>query len=305
MTEQHFEASEFSGKMRLDKFLAARLPELSRSRIQALIEEKHVLLNGGEAKASSAVRLGDKVKVTIPEVVASSHEAEEIPLKILFEDRDLVVINKPSGLVVHPGAGNPAHTLVNALLHHVPDLSGIGGEERPGIVHRLDKDTSGCIVVAKNDLAHRALAAQFAGRSIQKVYLALVHGKPAKPQGRIETLIGRHPVHRKKMAVVATPDGRNAITEYQILGVQGGYCLVSCRLLTGRTHQIRVHLKHLGHPLAGDVLYGGKLSNQIQRQMLHAWQLGFTHPTSGDWRKFEAPLPEDFLPFAGLLPDLS
>ena len=197
-------------------------------------------------------------------------------------------------MVVHPAAGNREHTLVNALLHHCKTLSGIGGEQRPGIVHRLDKDTSGCLVVAKNDIAHQGLSRQFAGRSVSKIYLALASGIFKSKKGVIETCIGRHPVHRKKMAVVQSGRGRTAKTEYRVLQEPGLFSLVECTLHTGRTHQIRVHLKHLGHPLMGDALYGSKPSTNFPRQMLHAWKLGFTHPRTEEWMEFQSPLPEDF-----------
>jgi len=202
-------------------------------------------------------------------------------------------------MVVHPAAGNPSGTLVNALLHHCTSLSGIGGEQRPGIVHRLDKETSGCLVVAKNDLAHQGLSKQFAGRTLLKVYLALAAGHLTKKTGVIETEIARHPVHRKKMAVVEKGRGRASTTDYRVLRELPGASLVECTLHTGRTHQIRVHLKHLGHPLLGDALYGRRGS--YERQMLHAWKLGFTHPRTGKWMEFQSPIPQDFVD-AGALP---
>jgi 23S rRNA pseudouridine1911/1915/1917 synthase len=227
-------------------------------------------------------------------------EPEPIPLEILHETGDLLVINKAPGMVVHPGPGNRNRTLVNALLHRCPDLSGIGGVLRPGIVHRLDKETSGCLVVAKNDRAHRELSRQFAGRSVRKTYLALVRGRPRRKTGTIETRIGRHPVNRKKMAVLPPPRGRVAVTDYRVLQDLEGRSLVECGLRTGRTHQIRVHLNHLGHPILGDRLYGGRAPG-FERQMLHAWRLGFRHPGSDEWIELEAPLPDDFLA-AGVRP---
>ncbi|MEO5721600.1 MAG: RluA family pseudouridine synthase, partial [Chthoniobacterales bacterium] len=219
---------------------------------------------------------------------------EAIAFPILFEDEDLIVIDKPAGLVVHPGAGNEDGTLVNALLHHCPTLSGIGGKERPGIVHRLDKETSGCLVVAKNDTAHRELSKQFAARTLKKIYLALVAGQLQKTSGAIDAPIARHPVHRQRMAISRTMRGRSAMTEYRVVRAGLEMSLVECALHSGRTHQIRVHLHHLGNPVLGDKLYAAKLAKNFPRQMLHAWRLGFTHPRSGEWKEFEAPLPADF-----------
>ncbi len=203
------------------------------------------------------------------------------------------MVNKPAGLVVHPGAGHRKHTLVNALLNHCTTLSGIGGKERPGIVHRLDKETSGCLVVAKNDAAHRGLSRQFADRTVEKIYLALVAGKLREPAGVIEEKIGRHPVHRQRMST-ARVRGREAKTEYRVIRSSERASLVECRLHSGRTHQIRVHLHHLGHPLLGDKLYGPRITKDFPRQMLHAWKLGFRHPRTEKWTSFEAPLPDDF-----------
>ena len=196
-------------------------------------------------------------------------------------------------MTVHPGAGHRERTLVNALLHHCPTLSGIGGKERPGIVHRLDKETSGCIVAAKNDIAHRELSKQFATRAVEKIYLALAHGKVRKQTGVIEQKIGRHPVHRQRMSV-ASPRGRAAKTEYRVLCSNDQASLIECKLHSGRTHQIRVHLHHLGHPVLGDKIYAPRFAKNLPRQMLHAWKLGFRHPRIGEWKNFEAPLPDDF-----------
>jgi len=217
---------------------------------------------------------------------------EALPLETLFEDDDIIVINKPAGLTVHPGAGQREHTLVNALLSRCAVLSGIGGKERPGIVHRLDKDTSGCLVVAKNDIAHRELSKQFAARSVEKIYLALVAGKLRKAAGVIEEKIGRHPVHRQRMQVRSVR-GRTAKTEYRVIRSSDEASLIECRLHSGRTHQIRVHLRHLGHPVLGDKVYGRRLAKNFPRQMLHAWKLGFHHPRTGEWNNFKAPLPAD------------
>lgn len=276
---------------RLDRYLALVLPQFSRSRMQALIRAGHVQLEGKTARPREIVRPNMVVRLIEPPLRPIDAAPEEIPLDILFEDSDLLVINKPAGLVVHPGAGNRNHTLVNALLHHCVNLSGIGGKDRPGIIHRLDKETSGCLVVAKNDAAHQDLARQFAQRAVTKIYLALVAGKLRRPYGTVEAAIGRHPVHRKKMHVDLRR-GRAAKTEYRVLESSRDISLVECILHTGRTHQIRVHLHHLGHPVIGDMLYGKKSS--APRQMLHAWKLGFEHPRTRETLLFEAPIPADF-----------
>jgi 23S rRNA pseudouridine1911/1915/1917 synthase len=280
-------------RLRLDQFLAKRLPEFSRSRLQQLIRDGFIRLNNANSRPRQIVRGGDKIQFTEPPLEKIETLPEQIPLEILFEDNDLVVVSKPAGLVVHPGAGHREHTLVNALLNHCSTLSGIGGKERPGIVHRLDKETSGCLVVAKNDAAHRGLSKQFADRTVEKIYLALVAGKLRKPAGVIEEKIGRHPVHRQRMSA-APVRGREAKTEYRLIRSSEQATLVECRLHSGRTHQIRVHLHHLGHPVLGDKLYGPRITNDFPRQMLHAWKLGFRHPRTGDWKSFEAPLPDDF-----------
>ena len=287
---------------RLDLYLTAQLPHLSRSRLQGLIKNGHVTLDGKPAKPGEKVRRGARVIVTEPPAEPSLLEPEEIPLDVLFEDSDLLVINKPPGMVVHPAAGHARHTLVHALLAHCTTLSGIGGELRPGIVHRLDKDTSGCLVVAKNDLAHAHLSRQFAGRSVTKIYLALVQGYfAASRSGSIDNLIGRHPVDRKKMAVLER-GGRASRTTWRVAQeLPGVGTLLECTLHTGRTHQIRVHVKHLGHPLLGDALYAPKLARHFPRQMLHAWKLGFAHPRTAEPMHFCSPLPEDFI-LAGVRP---
>lgn len=291
--------SKDDARLRLDRFLARELPAYSRSRIQQLIRDKFVRLNDESPRSSDLLRPGDRVELVEPPVEKIETKPEAIPLEILFEDDDIIVINKPPGLVVHPGAGNREHTLVNALLHHCPNLSGIGGKERPGIVHRLDKDTSGCIVVAKNDAAHRNLSEQFAERSVEKVYLALVAGKMRKNSGTIEKNIGRHPVHRQRMSVNAK--GRAAKTEYRVLSGSEKGSLMECRLHSGRTHQIRVHLQHLGHPVLGDKIYGAKFARNYPRQMLHAWKLSFRHPRTGELKRVEATMPEDFEKVRGSL----
>ena len=311
---------------RLDRFLAGALAHLSRSRVQALIKDGHVWLNRRPAKPSESLRSADVVSWEEPPPADTALVPEAMDLPVLYEDDDLLVVDKPAGLVTHPAPGNEAGTLVNALLAHCPTLSGIGGERRPGIVHRLDKDTTGCLVVAKNDFAHRSLAAQFAGRTVRKTYLALVRGIPRPMAGTIDAPIGRHPVNRKKMAVLSLKHrSRSARTDYRVLGIfkvdpvaspgamtfgggqvsdtfkanpvagYGPISLVECNLHTGRTHQIRVHLQHLGYPILGDPLYGGP--RPPERQMLHAWKLAFVHPRTGREQEFRAPLPADFLAF--------
>jgi 23S rRNA pseudouridine1911/1915/1917 synthase len=280
-------------KLRLDQFLAKRLPEFSRSRLQQLIRDGFVRLNNSTSRPRQIVRGGDRIELTEPPLEKIETLPEPIPLEILFEDDDLIAINKPAGLVVHPGAGHREHTLVNALLNHCATLSGIGGKERPGIVHRLDKETSGCVVVAKNDATHRDLSKQFAARTVEKIYLALVAGKLRKPAGVIEERIGRHPIDRKRMSATMLR-GRAARTEYSVVRSSDQASLIECRLHSGRTHQIRVHLHHLGHPVLGDKVYAPRLAKDFPRQMLHAWKLGLRHPRSEEWKNFEAPLPDDF-----------
>jgi 23S rRNA pseudouridine1911/1915/1917 synthase len=280
-------------RMRVDLFLVKSLPEFSRSRIQQLIRGGFVRLGGATTRPNQSVRCGDEIEVTEPPPEKIQTEPEAIPLTILFEDDDLVVINKAAGLTVHPGAGQREHTLVNGLLHHCSTLSGIGGKERPGIVHRLDKETSGCLVVAKNDVAHRKLSKQFTERTVEKIYLALVAGKLRRETGVIENKIGRHPVHRQRMSV-SSPTGRAAKTEYRVLRSSEQASLVECKLHSGRTHQIRVHLHHLGNPVLGDKIYAPSFAREFPRQMLHAWKLGFRHPRTGEWKTFEAQLPDDF-----------
>jgi len=282
-----------AARLRLDQFLARELPKFSRSRLQQLIRKEFIKLNGSPARPRDLVRTGDRVEINEPPPETIDNQPEAIPLDVLFEDEDLIVINKPAGLVVHPGAGHREHTLVNALLHHFPKLSGIGGKERPGIVHRLDKETSGCLVVAKTDEAHRGLSAQFEARTVEKIYLALVAGKLRKNAGIVEEKIGRHPAHRQRMSI-ASKCGRAAKTEYRVVSSSDEMSLIECKLHTGRTHQIRVHLHHLGHPVLGDKVYGAKYTKAFPRQMLHAWKLGFQHPRTDEWKNFEAALPNDF-----------
>ena len=294
MSETRFEFSSEAGDAgsRLDHFLASRIPELSRSRIQALMEEGRVLVNGEPKLRSCKLRGGEVIALTVPAVISSENLPEDIALEILFEDDDLIVINKPAGLVVHPAPGHAGGTLVNALLHHCTSLSGIGGVERPGIVHRLDKETSGCLVAAKNDAAHQSLTEQFAGREVRKIYLAICAGILKKKKGTINVPLGRHPVHRQKMGI-RVRDGREAVTDWLVLAALPCGTLVRCTLHTGRTHQIRVHMKHLGHPVVGDEVYGKRAG--FARHLLHAWKLGFSHPRTGFPLDFTAPIPPDFL----------
>ncbi|MGI8820664.1 MAG: RluA family pseudouridine synthase [Chthoniobacterales bacterium] len=289
------EVSPERAGLRLDRFLALELAQFSRSRLQALIAGGFVRLNGATPRPRELIRLGDRIELTVPPVEKIDARPEAIPFPVLFEDDDLVVIDKPAGLVVHPGAGNREHTLVNALLGHCRTLSGIGGKERPGIVHRLDKETSGCLVVAKNDATHQDLSRQFAARTVQKIYLALVAGRLRQTSGSIDAPIERHPVQRQRMSIArSSARGRAALTDYRVIGARDTMSLVECILHSGRTHQIRVHLHHLGNPLLGDKVYAPKLAQGYPRQMLHAWRLGFSHPRRGEWRDFEAPLPADF-----------
>lgn len=277
--------------VRLDVFATSVLVGVSRSRVQARIKEGDITVNGQPARASLVLSPGDAVRIAVegpPE--AAEMIPEDRALDILFEDEALLVLNKPAGISVHPGAGVQSGTLVHALLHHCRGLSSIGGVERPGIVHRLDKETSGCLVVAKSDAAHNALSDQFARRAVSKAYLAVADGTPRMPHGIIDAAIARHKVHRQKMAV--DPRGREALTAYRVLGQEGAFSLVECRPKTGRTHQIRVHLKHLGHPVTGDPVYGRR--RDFERHLLHAWKLEFLHPLTGRKMAFVAPLPPDF-----------
>lgn len=290
---------EDSAGDRLDRYLSAHLPEFSRARIQSLIKSGAICSDDGSpCKPKTPVEIGMRLHINIPEPKPAAAVPQEIPLRILYEDEHLIVLDKESGMVVHPAAGNPDGTLVNALLHHCGDLSGIGGVERPGIVHRLDKDTSGCIVVAKNDGAHNSLSAQFAERDTQKIYLAVVQGLPSPSEGTVFTNIGRHPVNRLKMTVVNPGSGKPAITDYKTLfyDEHTDSSLMLCTLHTGRTHQIRVHMLHLGHPLIGDPVYSHPSRQKARpgRLMLHAWRLSFFHPVSGKRMHFTAPIPPQF-----------
>jgi len=288
---------------RLDTWLRTKFPAVSRGAIQRLIDEGHIQVDGRQVKPTHSPRAGQTVTVHWPEARAAEARPEDIPLEILFEDASLLVVNKPAGLVVHPAAGHDEHTLVNALLHHCAGrLSGIGGVARPGIVHRLDKETSGCLVVAKSDEAHLALSAQFASRKVHKIYQAIVCGELARDTGEIRAAIARHSTHRKRMAV-SEDLGREARTSYRVLERLRSATLVEAVIHTGRTHQIRVHFQHVGHPLVGDRTYGNRQNQKLEdltgyaapRQMLHAFELAFTHPRLGRKMEFKAPLPPDFL----------
>src|SRR6267143_3394109 len=292
--------------MRLDQLLAARLPGLSRSRLQKLIEEGAVRVAGVAAKASLRPRAGAEIEVRVPEPRPAALVPEDLRLPVLYQDDDLLVIDKPAGVAVHPGAGIHSGTIVHGLLHQVRGLAGIGGELRPGIVHRLDKETSGCLVVAKTEPALRGLQAQFKSRRVEKRYLAIVHGAPAD-SGELDTLHGRHPVDRKRFSS-RVREGRRAVTRWRVLARAAGAALLEVELLTGRTHQLRAHFADAGHPLLGDALYGGRkrearlrpdapvrrASAALGRQALHAAVLGFTHPLTGAAVRCEAPLPPEF-----------
>lgn len=288
---------------RIDSYLRQFFPGVSRKALVRLIREGCILVNGETVKPRHFPKAGEVIEITWPEPREPVAEAEDIPLNILYEDDDLIVLNKDAGIVVHPGNGHEEHTLVNALLHHCEGrLSGVGGVARPGIVHRLDKDTSGCMVVAKNDFTHLGLAKQFAARSMTKIYLALLCGEEVPPSGNIRASIARHPSHRKRMAVRDDEHARAAHTSYRVLGRYRGATLVEATLHTGRTHQIRVHFQYIGYPLVGDATYGKRQNNRLQeltgyaapRQMLHAQSLAFLHPRLERELTFTAELPHDF-----------
>jgi 23S rRNA pseudouridine1911/1915/1917 synthase len=282
---------------RLDHFLVESLPDYSRARLQALIKAGLVLVNGAPAKKSGQMLgPGSVVEVRIPPPVPSNLVGENIPLDIIFENEDVIVVNKPAGMVVHPAAGHDTGTLVHAVLGYEPDIEGIGGEERPGVVHRLDKDTSGLILLAKNDKAHHWLQDQFRLRKVEKTYIALVDGKPPTPSGRVEASIGRDPSHRKKMAIVSEGKGRQAVSEYKTLESFPQHTLLEFHPLTGRTHQIRLHCAMLGCPIVGDKIYGRKKpSLALDRHFLHAQKLKILLPDEKQARTFEAPLPDELV----------
>lgn len=299
MSDERVEVFRFECQQpeRLDRYLTGLLPEFSRARIQGLIADGFVRLNGRlPKKAGEMVEQGDEIEVRIPPPVPAGLQAEQIPLDIVFENEDLLVVNKSAGMVVHPAAGHASGTLVNAVLGYVPDLEGIGGEERPGVVHRLDKETSGLILLAKNERAHRWLQDQFRLRKVEKTYLALVDGHPPTPTGRVEAPIGRDPVQRKKMAITPPGKGREAISEYKTIETFRHHALLEFHPLTGRTHQIRLHCAFLGCPIVGDTVYGRKKPTvEIGRHFLHAWRLKIVLPGEKKARLFEAPLPDELM----------
>jgi len=279
--------------VRLDKFLADKTDK-TRSFIQKAIDDGCVMINGKTALGKTKVKLNDEIDFEEPEATTAEIKPQDIPLEIVYEDDDLIIINKPKGMVVHPAPGNPDNTLVNAVMAHCGDrLSTINSVVRPGIVHRIDKDTSGLLVIAKNDESHLKLSEQFKVHSIERVYTAVVKGKFRETTGTVNAPIGRHPVHRKKMAVT-DKNSKSAVTHFEVLEELSGYSLVKCKLETGRTHQIRVHMSYIGHTLLGDTLYGDKNKLKIEGQVLHAGVLGFNHPRTGEFMRFESPLPEEF-----------
>lgn len=281
---------------RLDLFLAECMGDATRSSIKKLIDEGFVLVNGNKAKAGQSLKAGDNVRVVLPDPVELSVRAEDIPIDIIYEDSDIAVINKPQGMVVHAGSGNTSGTLVNALLFRLDSLSGINGVIRPGIVHRIDKDTSGLLVVAKNDKAHVALSKQIAEKTCRRIYLALLEGIVKDDEGRISTFIGRDHSDRTRMAVLRNGEGKSAVTDFKVLKrYTAGYTFAEFSLLTGRTHQIRVHALYMGHPIVGDPVYGYKKQKfDLKGQLLHAYKLILTHPVTGEIMEFEAPVPDYF-----------
>lgn len=291
--EEEFQFNIEKNSGRIDKYLTQQLESMSRSKIQILIADGFVLVNDEATKANYKLEAGDKVVVYVPEPETVDIEAEDLPLDIIYEDEDIVLINKAQGMVVHPGAGHPKGTLVNAILYHIKDLSGINGEIRPGIVHRLDKDTSGIMIVAKNDEAHVNLSEQLQARSVKRKYHALVHGVLPHEHGTINAPIGRDPKDRQKFTVIR--DGKEAISHFKVLERFKGFSLLEVSLETGRTHQIRVHLNYIEHPVAGDKIYGPRKSLEGNGQFLHARMLEFEHPRTGETMSFEAELPELYI----------
>lgn len=289
-----FEIQE-NQQMRLDKYLAEQFPEQTRSYLQKLIKDGEVLVNGKNVKTGYQLSKGDEVSVNIPEPKELDVEPQKMDLDIVYEDDDVILINKPKGMVVHPAPGHTTDTLVNGLLYHCKDnLSGINGVARPGIVHRIDRDTTGILIVCKNDMSHNSIAAQLKEHSINRRYRALVHGTLKEDTGTVEGAIGRHPIDRKKMSI-NEKNGKPAVTHYTVLERFGNYTLIECKLETGRTHQIRVHMSSIGHPLVGDEVYGpARCPFKLQGQCLHAMVLGFVHPRSGEYMEFSAELPEYF-----------
>lgn len=292
MLEEQYTFSVEKNEGRIDKYLAGQIKEASRSQIQDWIKEGLVQVNGDVIKANYKIQAGDNIEVEVPELEEIDAQPEDLPIEIVYEDQDVVVVNKPQGMVVHPGAGHSSGTLVNALLYHVKDLSGINGKIRPGIVHRIDKDTSGLLMVAKKDQAHESLAEQLHDKKAEREYIALVHGVISHEKGTIDAPIGRDPKNRKKFAVV--DNGKPSVTHFEVLERFNEYTLVKLQLETGRTHQIRVHMDYIEFPLAGDPMYGPRKTLEGNGQFLHAQSLGFTHPTTGEDQRFTAPLPAIF-----------
>ena len=295
MEQLEFTATEDKAGVRIDRCLSDKYEELSRSYLQKIIKDGNVLVNGEPKKSSYRLEDGDEVTADLPELKSPDIEPENIPLDILYEDDSILMVNKPKGMVVHPSAGHYTGTLVNAVLWHCQgQLSGINGVSRPGIVHRIDKDTTGVLVVCKNDAAHNAVAAQLKEHSITRKYRAIVHGVIKEDEGTVDAPIGRHPTERKKMAS-GVKNGKRAVTHYRVLERFQGYTYVECQLETGRTHQIRVHMASIHHPLLGDTVYGpAKDSHHLEGQTLHAMVLGLIHPVTGEYLEVEAPLPEYF-----------
>lgn len=295
MTQYSFTANEEQAGNRVDKLLAETFKEFTRSHIQKMAEEGCLLVNGKSVKVNYKLRAGDNVLLNVEPPKEPDIVAENIPLEIVYEDGEMIVVNKPQGMVVHPAAGNYSGTLVNALMAYCGDsLSGINGEKRPGILHRIDKDTSGLLLVAKTDRAHRALAEQIKVHSLTRAYLALLHGNVKEDDGTIDAPIGRHPIDRKKMTITSV-NSRHAVTHYRVLERFGRYTFVECRLETGRTHQIRVHMSQNWHPIVGDKTYGVKKEEfSLNGQLLHAYKVGFVHPLSGEYMEFVSELPPYF-----------
>ena len=293
MTVETFQVTEEFAGERIDKALSAMQPEWSRTQVGNWATDGIVLVNGNVVKAKQKVKAGDVIEVTVPEPEPLDVIPEAMDLEIVYEDADVLVVNKPRGMVVHPAPGHLTGTLVNGLMHHCTDLSGINGIMRPGIVHRIDKDTSGLLMVAKNDVAHESLVNQLVNKTVTRVYTALVHGHIAHEKGTIDAPIGRDQKDRQKQAVV--DKGKHAVTHFRVLErIGGSFTVVECRLETGRTHQIRVHMNYIGFPLAGDPKYGPRKTVDFNGQVLHAGVLGFEHPTTGEYLEFSAPIPEDY-----------
>ena len=296
MDQKLIQASAEHSGIRIDRFLSEQLPEHSRSYIQKLIKDGRVSIGGKTVKSNYKIAGTEEISLLVPDQVLPDILPEDIPLDILYEDQDLIIVNKPKGMVVHPAAGHYSGTLVNALMYHCKDdLSGINGVMRPGIVHRIDRNTTGSLLVCKNDFAHNAIAEQLKVHSITRKYRAIVHGNLKNDQGTVDAPIGRHPIDRKKMAIEPR-NGRNAITHYRVLERFGNYTYIECQLETGRTHQIRVHMSSIHHPIVGDDVYGPAKCpfSDLQGQTLHAQVLGFIHPRTGEYMEFSAPLPEYF-----------